>query len=361
MSDLYGEISYKPGRATSNLQKSMGDENPRELEMRDIADAFGVEVDFDIPDSRDGHEYARVTLKDGGVMYYYDPEEMYQDLAKKYEMSESNLDEKRKKKKKKKSGKKDACYHKVKSRYKVWPSAYASGALVKCRKVGAKNWGNSKKEQLQAIVEDELTQVLYEKQLDEGFIDSIMSKFRPEPEVEVEPEEEKEEEKPKRKPYDSDHPDHPDHPDNIRARQRRRQSKKDSDAYYGRTVSDIYGKNYSNRRPKSSFYQYTTEGVASNSLEDIIYYTLFEVLNEKKNIDEDLRKWFGRKGAPGKKKGWVDCNTCSKDKKTGRKKCGACGRSSGEKRSKYPSCRPTPSACGKRGNWGKKSKKGKKG
>ena len=41
--------------------------------------------------------------------------------------------------------KQDACYHKVKSRYKVWPSAYASGALVRCRKVGAKNWGNSKK------------------------------------------------------------------------------------------------------------------------------------------------------------------------------------------------------------------------
>ncbi len=41
--------------------------------------------------------------------------------------------------------KQDACYHKVKSRYKVWPSAYASGALVKCRKVGAKNWGNKSK------------------------------------------------------------------------------------------------------------------------------------------------------------------------------------------------------------------------
>lgn len=40
---------------------------------------------------------------------------------------------------------KDACYHKVKSRYKVWPSAYASGALVKCRKVGASNWGNKSK------------------------------------------------------------------------------------------------------------------------------------------------------------------------------------------------------------------------
>jgi len=43
------------------------------------------------------------------------------------------------------AGEKDACYHKVKSRYKVWPSAYASGALVQCRKKGAANWGNSKK------------------------------------------------------------------------------------------------------------------------------------------------------------------------------------------------------------------------
>jgi hypothetical protein len=41
--------------------------------------------------------------------------------------------------------KKDACYYKVKSRYKVWPSAYASGALVKCRKKGAKNWGSKSK------------------------------------------------------------------------------------------------------------------------------------------------------------------------------------------------------------------------
>ena len=41
-----------------------------------------------------------------------------------------------------KAGEKDACYKKVKSRYSVWPSAYASGALVKCRKVGAANWGN---------------------------------------------------------------------------------------------------------------------------------------------------------------------------------------------------------------------------
>jgi len=56
------------------------------------------------------------------------------------------LDEKKGKKRvRKKKAKKDACYHKVKSRYKVWPSAYASGALSKCRKVGAKNWGNKSK------------------------------------------------------------------------------------------------------------------------------------------------------------------------------------------------------------------------
>ena len=36
----------------------------------------------------------------------------------------------------------DPCFCGSKRKYKVWPSAYASGALVKCRKVGAKNWGN---------------------------------------------------------------------------------------------------------------------------------------------------------------------------------------------------------------------------
>ena len=152
-----------------------------------------------------------------------------------------------------KEGKKDACYHKVKSRYKVWPSAYASGALVKCRKVGAKNWGNSKKEnidrdRIRELVEAELSK------LDE-----------------------------KRK------------------------------------------------------------------------------LTKKPSSETSLRDWFGRKGEKGGKSGWVDCNTCRKDKKTGRKKCSACGRETGEKRAKYPKCRPTPSACEERGNYGKKSKAGKKG
>ena len=74
--------------------------------------------------------------------------------------------------------------------------------------------------------------------------------------------------------------------------------------------------------------------------------------------ESSLRDWFGRKGAKGKKKGWVDCN--APDGKGGYK---SCGRSEGEKRSKYPSCRPTPGACKEKGkgkSWGKKAAKGKK-
>ena len=47
--------------------------------------------------------------------------------------------------KKKGGATKDACYSKVKARYDVWPSAYASGALAKCRKVGAANYGKGGK------------------------------------------------------------------------------------------------------------------------------------------------------------------------------------------------------------------------
>jgi hypothetical protein len=73
-----------------------------------------------------------------------------------------------------------------------------------------------------------------------------------------------------------------------------------------------------------------------------------ELIREK--TKETLRTWFKRKGAPGKEGGWVDCNTCRDGK------CKACGRKEGEKRSKYPSCRPTPAQCktpGKGKKWGK--------
>ena len=60
--------------------------------------------------------------------------------------------------------KQDACYRKVKSRYKVWPSAYASGALVQCRKKGASNWGNStKNEDIMDQVDESLRDWFKEK------------------------------------------------------------------------------------------------------------------------------------------------------------------------------------------------------
>ena len=100
------------------------------------------------------------------------------------------------------------------------------------------------------------------------------------------------------------------------------------------------------------------------------YYILFNpeqtyILGSKQDIEgfkksinrlteaekETLRGWFKRSGPKGKEGGWVDCN--APDGKGGYK---ACGRKKGEKRVKYPSCRPTPSACkqpGKGKKWGK--------
>ena len=74
----------------------------------------------------------------------------------------------RKRKKRKKAAKKDACYHKVKARYSVWPSAYASGALVKCRKVGAKNWGNSTKEGLSESKDEFKPHMMYDPKSDKS-------------------------------------------------------------------------------------------------------------------------------------------------------------------------------------------------
>ncbi len=182
-----------------------------------------------------------------------------------YEFDEDSLNEEEadleEKKKKKSKGKKDACYHKVRARYDVWPSAYASGALVKCRKVGAANWGNKSKKNEGLELDDQLLQIIKEE--------------------------------------------------------------------YQAVLAEKKKKKAGTESSKES----------------------------------SLRDWFGRKGGKGSSSGWVDCNTCRKDKKTGRKKCSSCGRKSGEKRSKYPSCRPTPGACEESGrgkSWGKKSAKGKK-
>jgi len=169
---------------------------------------------------------------------------------------------KRKKKKKTKAKKGDRCTRIAKRKYDVWPSAYASGAVVRCRQ--GKIWKGLKESELSKIIEEEFAAVLDEK------------------------------------------------------KKKKKKKKKKS------------------KKKKAG-----TESSKESSLRD----------------------WFGRKGAKGKKGGWVDCNTCRKDKKTGRKTCKSCGRQKGEKRAKYPSCRPTPGACGEKGrgkSWGKKSAKGKK-
>ena len=191
-------------------------------------------------------------------------------------LEEEQLDEKRKKrkrkkkkKKKKKKGKRDACYHKVRARYDVWPSAYASGALVKCRKVGASNWGNKSKKTNEDI-EKEL-------ELDLEFLQEVDELL---------------------------------------------------------TLDEKKKKKRKKKRKKSK-------------------------LTSKPSSEKSLHHWFSRKGAKGKKKGWVDCN--APDGKGGYK---SCGRSDGEKRKKYPACRPTPGACkkmkGSKGkSWGKKGSKKK--
>ena len=86
-----------------------------------------------------------------------------------------------------------------------------------------------------------------------------------------------------------------------------------------------------------------------------IWKDLKEVIHEIIQEDESLHKWFKRQGAPGKSSGWVDCNApIRKDGKIiGYKPC---GRQKGEKRSKYPACRPTAAKCkdpGKGKTWGK--------
>ena len=187
----------------------------------------------------------------------------------------------------KKKSKKDACYHKVKARYDVWPSAYASGALSKCRKVGAANWGNKTKESLSEAILDEIPK------------EELLKLVR--------------------------------------------------DAKTNPEALDRLEKII--QRVSLSFLDLDSEDEMDEAKKKA---------GTESSKESSLRDWFGRKGEKGSKGGWVDCNTCRKDKKTGRKTCKACGRSDGDKRSKYPSCRPTPGACGERGrgkSWGKKSSK----
>ena len=224
----------------------------------------------------------------------YDKQRLFKlkKAAEKRNMSETiqDLDEKRKKKKKKKKAKKDdRCTRIAKRKYDVWPSAYASGAVVRCRR--GKIWKGIKEEE--------------------------------EPGLEIK----------------------------IRKALRDEGGAAGMDALVKHTEA-------SEKEIKSAIRDMDDVGRHEDGdyiLED---GEVVDIL-EGDQIEEDLRKWFGRKGEPGKKKGWVDCNAPKyKDgKKVGYK---SCGRGSGEKRSKYPACRPTAAACksgGKGKKWGKKAAK----
>ena len=115
------------------------------------------------------------------------------------------------------------------------------------------------------------------------------------------------------------------------------------------TIKDIFNNILEKRIIKEEISKLSSENKFNTSWKDL-KETIHKIIQE----DESLRKWFKRKGAPGKKGGWVDCNTCREV--DGKTKCKACGREKGEKRSKYPSCRPTAAKCkdpGKGTKWGK--------
>ena len=119
-------------------------------------------------------------------------------------------------------------------------------------------------------------------------------------------------------------------------------------------------KTHPTRKTKKMFgrtYRNCVKAEANQELEEKKKKKKRKKAGTESSKESSLRDWFGRKGAKGKKKGWVDCN--APDGKGGYK---SCGRSSGEKRKKYPACRPTPGACKERGkgkSWGKKAKKKK--
>ena len=77
---------------------------------------------------------------------------------------------------------KDACYHKVKARYRVFPSAYASGAIAKCRKVGAANYGKggkkAKKKAMGGVVEMKNGGKVKMPELEDLLMDSIQQDLK---------------------------------------------------------------------------------------------------------------------------------------------------------------------------------------
>jgi len=286
----------------------------------------------------------------------YDKQRLFKlkKAAEKRNMSESLeelalqiLDEKRKKKKKKKKKKKakkdDRCTRIAKRKYDVWPSAYASGAVVQCRR--GKIWKGLNEEEEKGL-EIKIRKALRDEGGAAGMDALVKHTKASEKEI-------------KDAIKDMDDVGRHEDGDYILADGEKVDILKED-------WSDKYKRSIDCDNPKGFSQKAHCAGRKKRNEATLDEKKKKRKKRKKKKAGSEsskegsLRDWFGRKGAPGKKGGWVDCNTCRKDKKTGRKKCKPCGRSKGEKRSKYPSCRPTPGACGERGrgkSWGKKSAK----
>jgi hypothetical protein len=278
-------------------------------------------------------------------------------------------------KKKKNKTKKDDCYYKVKSRYDVWPSAYASGALVKCRKVGAANWGNSTNESEVKIDARFVKNFL----IDFGTLISLnLSQITKMGKDTQSTEELKTMMERIRKPiingktYFEIIGDINTIPNNPRLLSTILLQVKKFIEYIEprieRFVKDGESANGINHKEgwlnRISKIKDDYRKIVNNSLkknEEV--FNIKDLISEKRKLTQkpssetSLKDWFGRKGAKGSQGGWVDCN--APDGKGGYK---SCGRKKGEERTKYPACRPTPGACKKHKStkgksWGKKSKK----
>lgn len=201
---------------------------------------------------------------------------------------------------------KDACYHKVKARYDVWPSAYGSGALVKCRKVGAKNWGNSKKKKhKKKHMQEESVQI------DEALADP--------------------------KQYS----------DAANAAMALMYKGMDVSSMSGPEIIDALssmGKNPPKGVSPVIFAARVKAVVSGVANPNDFNEGTFDLEKER-----GLKGWFDRNNG----KGWIDCKKSSKGNLVpcGRKKTGK-----GAERG-YPACRPTLSACNKKGTKRKKSSK----
>ena len=151
-------------KAVKNIQQ--GNVKKIDKKVKKLSDEYTAEAKIDKIDPKNKRNRRNVA-KFGPQTKPYDPptKEMKTSMGKFMQKTRQDMHKKKRgvkqeevvlesDKKGKGSGTKDACYHKVKSRYSVWPSAYASGALVKCRKAGAKNWGNSSKKEEYEYVDE---------------------------------------------------------------------------------------------------------------------------------------------------------------------------------------------------------------